>query len=98
VLFPESGRGGRGGRGVPNPNPVTVTVTPASGAAVSGVLVQMDDFTVSLRDASGTLRTFPRAPTLKVVKTDPFAAHHALLDVITDKNIHDVVAYLETLK
>jgi hypothetical protein len=33
-----------------------------------------------------------------VVKDDPLAAHHALLDTITDKNIHDVVAYLETLK
>jgi cytochrome c oxidase cbb3-type subunit 3 len=98
VLFPESGRGGRGGRGAPNPNPVTVAVTPASGATVSGVLVQMDDFTVSLRDASGTTRTFARSPTLKVVKADPFAEHHALLEVITDKNIHDVVAYLETLK
>jgi hypothetical protein len=32
------------------------------------------------------------------VKTDPLDAHHALLDVVTDKNIHDVVAYLETLK
>jgi hypothetical protein len=33
-----------------------------------------------------------------VVKHDPFAAHEALLDTITDKNIHDTVAYLETLK
>ena len=34
----------------------------------------------------------------RVVKNDPFAAHIALLSRITDKNIHDVVAYLETLK
>ena len=44
------------------------------------------------------MRTFNRTPALKVVKNDPLAAHHALLDTITDKNIHDVVAYLETLK
>ena len=37
-------------------------------------------------------------PALKVVKNDPLAAHIALLDTITDKQIHDVVAYLETLK
>ena len=46
-LFPMGGRGGgRGGRGAPagpNPNAVTVTVTPASGPAVSGVLVNIDD-------------------------------------------------------
>jgi hypothetical protein len=35
---------------------------------------------------------------VKVVKTDPLAAHRAMLDTITDKQIHDVVAYLETLK
>ena len=32
------------------------------------------------------------------MKTDPLAAHIALLDTITDKQMHDVVAYLETLK
>ena len=47
---------------------------------------------------SGATRTFERTPALKVEKNDPLAAHRALLDTITDKNIHDVVAYLETLK
>jgi mono/diheme cytochrome c family protein len=94
VLFPGSG----GRRGAPNPNPVSVTVTPTSGPAMSGVLVQLDDFTVSLRDASGLVHTWTRNPSLKVVKTDPLEAHHELLDTITDKNLHDVVSYLETLK
>ena len=40
----------------------------------------MDDFNVSLRDASGGYRTFKRTPGVKVVKDDPLAAHHALLD------------------
>ncbi len=62
------------------------------------MLLQMDDFNVSLRDDSGAYRTFKRGPAVKVVKDDPLAAHHALLETITDKNIHDVVAYLETLK
>jgi hypothetical protein len=75
-----------------------VTVTPPAGQAITGTLVQMDDFTVTLRDASGQMQTFTRTPALKVVKSDPLAAHHALLDTITDKNMHDVVAYLETLK
>lgn len=100
-LFPGA-RGGRGGRGraagPPPSSAVKVTVTPASGESVTGVLVLLDDFNVSLRDASGVYRTFKRGPGVKVVKDDPLAAHHALLDTITDKNIHDVVAYLETLK
>ncbi len=77
---------------------MTVTVTPASGAAVSGVLVHLDDFDVALRDGAGEYRSFRRTPAMKVVKNDPLQAHHELLDQYTDKNIHDVVAYLETLK
>jgi cytochrome c oxidase cbb3-type subunit 3 len=77
---------------------VRVTVTPAGGAAVSGVLEYMDDFVVTLQDSTGATRSFRRSPSLKVEKTDPLEAHHALLDTITDKNIHDLVAYLETLK
>ena len=99
-LFPATGRGGRG-RGAPagpSPNAVRVTVTPAGGAPVTGVLVQIDDFYVTLRDADGALQTIRRGPTVKVEKTDPLAFHNELLDKITDKNMHDVVAYLETLK
>ena len=73
-------------------------MTPANGEAVTGVLLQMDDFNVSLRDSSGAYQTFKRGPGVKVVKDDPLAAHHALLETITDKDMHDVVAYLETLK
>lgn len=75
-----------------------VTVTPPAGAAVSGVLVRMGHFTVSLRDGSGQYRSWTRVPGLSVEKRDPYAAHVELLDRYTDKNIHDVVAYLATLK
>jgi len=100
-LFPggRGGRGGgRGGRGGPSAHPVTVTVTPASGQAVTGELLHLDDFNVELRDSSGEYYSFKRTPSLKVVKNDPAEAHHELLDKYTDKNIHDIVAYLETLK
>jgi mono/diheme cytochrome c family protein len=106
MLFPTAGRGGRaggaGGAGgaarAPSPNAVTVTVTPSTGAPLSGVLIDMDDFYVTFRDASGTLHVVRRTADLKVIKTDPLQAHHDLLERITDKNIHDLVAYLETLK
>lgn len=96
-LFPGGG-GGRGRGGAGGGSRVTVTVTPASGAPVTGALVHLDDFNVALRDSSGEYRSFNRAPGLQVVKHDPVEAHHELLDQYTDKNIHDVVAYLETLK
>jgi mono/diheme cytochrome c family protein len=100
MLFPGAGRGGRRGApgGAPSRAAVTVTVTPPGQAAVSGVLVQMDDFNVALRDASGVYRSFKRTPGLQVVKKDPLVFHQELLDRLTDKNMHDLVAYLEKVK
>jgi cytochrome c oxidase cbb3-type subunit III len=71
---------------------------PASGPPVSGALVRIDDFNVSLRDASGEYWSWKRSPELKIERNDPYATHVELLDKLTDKNIHDVVAYLESLK
>jgi mono/diheme cytochrome c family protein len=98
-LFPRTfgfGRGARGG--VSGPKPLMLTVTPAGKPAVTGVLVHLDDFFVSLRDGAGEYHSWKRTPDLKVEKNDPYAAHIELLDKYTDKNIHDIVRYLETLK
>jgi cytochrome c oxidase cbb3-type subunit 3 len=77
---------------------VEVTVTPPSGPPVSGTLVRIDNFNVSLRDASGDYRAFSRVPGVTVEVRNPLAVHHELLDQYTDEAIHDVVAYLWTLK
>lgn len=77
---------------------VEVTVTPPSGPPVSGTLVRIDNFSVSLRDASGDYRAFSRVSGVIVDVRDPLAVHHELLDQYTDQAIHDVVAYLWTLK
>jgi len=94
-LFPKPafGRGGRGG-----PRPTIVTVTPPSGPAMTGTLERIDDFNVSLRDKDGEYHAWTRTPQLKVRIEDPYQAHAELLDRITDKNMHDMTAYLETLK
>jgi mono/diheme cytochrome c family protein len=105
------GRGGRGGspaavdpaaaaaaQAAADRNAVKVTITPASGAPMSGVLVEETDFYVTLREADGTVRVVRRAPGLKITRTNPMQAHIDLLDRISDKQIHDLVAYLETLK
>ena len=106
------GRGGRG-RGGPPPaggppapaapvavdrNAVTVTIASASGAPLSGVLVEESDFYVTLRQADGTVRTVRRAPGLTITKANPLQAHIDLLDRLTDTQIHDLVAHLETMK
>jgi cytochrome c oxidase cbb3-type subunit 3 len=97
-VFPRTAGGGRGGGRGPALKPVTVTVTPPSAAPVTGTLVHLDDFNVALRDPSGLYVSFKRTPDLKVEKKDPYAAHVDLLNVYTDQNIHDLLAYLETMK
>lgn len=100
-LQPRGGRGGgRGGRsGEVSKSAITVTVTPASGAPVSGVLDRVDDFSVSLHDARGEYHSFTRdGATPKVEIHDPLKPHLDLLAKLTDPDIHNVTAYLVTLK
>jgi len=77
---------------------VQATVTPASGAAVTGEVVSIDDFEIALRDAAGAYHEWTRRPDLRVEMRDPLEAHHELLDQYTDQQIHDTVRYLESLK
>lgn len=94
-----------GGSGAPpGPNAkssvVTATVTPAGGSKVEGTLVRYDDFLITLTDATGASRSFARtSPTTpKLEIHDPLQGHRDLFSVYTDKDIHDVTAYLVTLK
>jgi mono/diheme cytochrome c family protein len=68
------------------------------GKSMRGALVRLDDFSVTLKDASGADHSFDRGPGVTVTVRDPLAAHHALLDRHTDTNMHDVTTYLWTLK
>lgn len=97
-LFPRTFGFGRGAQTAGGPKPVTLKVTAADGKTVSGVLVHLDDFNAALRDAEGEYHSWKRTPSLKVEKNDPYAVHAELLDQYSDKNMHDIVAYLETLK
>jgi cytochrome c oxidase cbb3-type subunit III len=98
------GRGGRGGRGAQaqpdgGPKPVTVTVTTPDGQKFSGRLDRIDDFHVSLIQDDGMLKTFRRSGAVPAVQiTDPLDGHKKLWVKLTDKDMHDVTAYLVTLK
>jgi cytochrome c oxidase cbb3-type subunit III len=85
------------GRAVTPPAPTKVTVQLASGERVSGTLDHLDEFTVSMHDSAGWYRSFP-PENVTVSVQDPRAAHEALLPKYTDQEMHDVLAYLETLK
>lgn len=92
------GGGGRG-RGAAPPAPSIATVTTSSGNVIQGELIRYDDFFVALRDAEGKRHSFTRRNGVpKVEVSDPADAHVQLLPQYADKNIHDVTAYLVTLK
>ena len=94
-LFPHT-RARGGGR---TPTVVTVTVTTEAGETLTGDARPDGRLQrVAARRRRAPTAACARTPGTRVVKNDPFAAHVALLSRITDKNIHDVVAYLETLK
>jgi cytochrome c oxidase cbb3-type subunit III len=94
-IMPSSG----GTRSPVTVSPTTVTVTLASGQKAEGTLVRIDDFLVTLKNADNDTRSFRRDGDIPVVEIhDPLKPHRDLLPTYTDKEIHDLTAYLVTLK
>jgi len=91
-----------GGRGAPpgaRPKPTMITVTLPTGEKVEGAQARLDDFIVSLTLSDGSTRTFARngdVPKLEI--RDPLQPHRDLVRKYTDRDIHNVTAYLVTLK
>ena len=99
-----SGGGGRGrrrsaGAAGPKVPPTTVTVTRPSGQTTTGDLDHISAFVVALREPDGTYRSFARHDSVpKVVVTNPLQWHIDRLPQWRDADIHDLTAYLVTLK
>ena len=76
-----------------------MTLTPSGGAPVTGRLARIDDFLVTLVQEDGTRRTFRRdGANPKVEIHDPLEPHRRLARELSDRDMHDVTAYLATLK
>jgi hypothetical protein len=72
-------------------------VTLPSGKKISGTLKRLDDFDVSIYDSSGAYHSWPRDE-VKLEFNDALATHRRLLDQYADVDIHNLLAYLVTLK
>ncbi len=75
----------------------SLIVRDAAGATYTGEEVYADEFVVALRDSNQWLHTWQRK-NVQVQVSDPLAAHEKLLQNYSDKNVHDLFAYLETMK
>jgi cytochrome c oxidase cbb3-type subunit III len=93
-LYPEARSYDFGGTRPPR----QVTVTLADGKKLTGSLKHLDDFYVSFEDAQGQYHSIAITKGVKVVVDDKLAFHRQMLNHYTDKQIHDLTAYLVTLK
>ncbi|HEX4321311.1 MAG TPA: c-type cytochrome [Acidobacteriaceae bacterium] len=77
---------------------ITATVKTATGAAVSGRVTQISDFSITLISSDGQMHVIERKSGIHVQMNDPLAAHQALVMTLRNDDMHDVTAYLELLK
>jgi cytochrome c oxidase cbb3-type subunit 3 len=83
--------------GQPAPAPPKVSFTLPEGHTVIAPLVGQDEFTITVLDPMGARQKYARSA-VKFKIDDPMSAHFDQLGKYTDKDMHDVFAYLETLK
>jgi cytochrome c oxidase cbb3-type subunit III len=102
IVMPREGRGAAAdGResAPPPPKPITATVKLPSGETLTGELVRLTEFDVTIRDASGRQRSVFRDKGLPPVDVhDPVQAHIDLWPKLTDRDLHNLTAYLASLK
>jgi cytochrome c oxidase cbb3-type subunit III len=83
--------------GPPAPSPVKAIFTLASGQMVTTPLAGEDEFSVTVLDPLGARQTYPKSA-VKLKVENPLSAHFVQLGKYTDAAMHNVYAYLETLK
>jgi cytochrome c oxidase cbb3-type subunit III len=81
----------------PEGKPKSATITLPSSAQIRGTIVQEDEFVIGVREDGGWYRSFSRSKA-KVDIQDPLEAHRKLLDKLTQTEMHNLFAYVNTLK
>jgi mono/diheme cytochrome c family protein len=77
---------------------VTATVKLPDGGAVSGRVREVSDFRITVIDSAGQTHVIDREPGVEVELKDPLAPHQAMVMTLKNDDMHNVTAYLETLK
>lgn len=109
VLYPGPAGGGRGGRGrgaapapaapaPPNPLAPVTTIAMPGQSPMHVRVVEEDAFMITFVDPSGATRTVRKGPTVKITVTNPMQWHLDFADRLDDEQMHDLTAYLWSLK
>ena len=83
--------------GPPGPSPAKAIFTLPSGQTITAPLAAEDEFSVTILDPLGARQTYSKTA-VKLKVEDPLSAHFTQLGKYTDVAMHNVYAYLETLK
>lgn len=82
-----------------NKGTLTITVTLSSGESFTGVPVSITDFNIAFKDENGVYHSYDRKDGFpKIVVHNPLQAHADFLKTLNDPDMHDITAYLVTLK
>jgi cytochrome c oxidase cbb3-type subunit 3 len=84
--------------GPQQPSATRVTVILKDGTQIGGTLKHLDDFYVSLDDGAGNYRSVAVEKGVTVHVEDKLLFHRQMLDKYTNQQMHDLTAYLVTLK
>src|SRR5262249_13699289 len=97
LVMPRAGRGGFGA-GASNVAPYA-TVTLPSGETFKGAPLRVTDFDVVIRLSDGSTKTWARNRGVpKVEIPDPLQAHIDIMMRLSDRDMHNLTAYLATFK
>ncbi|HEY6448684.1 MAG TPA: c-type cytochrome [Acidobacteriaceae bacterium] len=77
---------------------ITATATLPNGSTITGRVTQVSDFRITLVDGNGASHAIDRTPGVRIEMHNPLAAHQAMLMTLTNEAMHDVTAYLETMR
>ncbi len=75
----------------------TATVTLPDGSRFQGTVVDDDEFSIAIIGQDGWYHSWPKSEVKSEIQ-DPLAAHRELMGKYTDADLHNLFAYLETLK
>jgi len=75
----------------------TARITTRDGEEITGEVSYRDEFTIAVTDAAGRYRSWP-LDRVTVTISDPLQGHVDQLARYTDGTMHDVLAYLHTLR
>jgi hypothetical protein len=76
----------------------TATVKTSDGSTIAGRVTQVSDFRITLVDSGGRTHVIDRKPDVEVQIKDPLTAHQEMIMTLTNDDMHNVTAYLESLR